>query len=53
MFETGVKYDFKFLKDQDFKFVPKEDGILRIYAQETNISVSTEGDDERCTTVLG
>ena len=53
MFETGVKYDFKFLKDQDFKFVPKEDGILRIYAQETNISVSTEGDDETCTTVLG
>ena len=53
MFETGVKYDFKFLKDQDFKFVPKEDGILRIYAQDTNISVSTEGDDETCTTVLG
>mgnify|MGYP003181353482 CR=1 FL=1 len=53
MFETGVKYDFKFLKDQDFKFVPKEDGILRIYAQETNISVSTEGNDETCTTVLG
>lgn len=53
IFETGVKYDFKFLKDQDFKFVPKEDGILRIYAQETNISVSTEGDDETCTTVLG
>ena len=53
MFETGVKYDFKFLKDQDFKFVPKEDGILRIYAQETNISVSTEGDEETCTTVLG
>lgn len=46
MFETGVKYEFKFLKDQDFKFVPKEDGILRIYAQETNISVSTEGNDE-------
>lgn len=53
MFETGVKYDFKFMTDQDFKFVPKEDGILRIYAQETNISVSTEGDDETCTTVLG
>lgn len=53
MFETGVKYDFKFMKDQDFKFVPKEDGILRIYAQETNISVSTEGDDETCKTVLG
>lgn len=53
MFETGVKYDFKFLKDQDFKFVPKEDGILRIYAQDTNISVSTEGDDETCTNVLG
>lgn len=52
-FETGVKYDFKFMEDQDFKFVPKEDGILRIYAQETNISVSTEGDDETCTTVLG
>lgn len=49
MFETGVKYDFKFMTDQDFKFVPKEDGILRIYAQETNISVSTEGDDETCT----
>ena len=53
MFETGVKYDFKFMTDQDFKFVPKEDGILRIYAQETNISVSTEGDDETCKTVLG
>lgn len=53
MFETGVKYDFKFMTDQDFKFVPKEDGILRIYAQETNISVSTEGNDETCTTVLG
>lgn len=49
MFETGVKYDFKFMTDQDFKFVPKEDGILRIYAQETNISVSTEGNDETCT----
>lgn len=48
-FETGVKYDFKFMKDQNFKFVPTEDGILRIYAQETNISVSTEGDDETCT----
>ena len=42
MFETGVKYDFKFMEDQDFKFVPTEDGILRIYAQETNISVSTD-----------
>ena len=41
-FETGVKYDFKFMEDQDFKFVPTEDGILRIYAQETNISVSTD-----------
>ena len=41
-FETGVKYDFKFMKDQNFKFVPTEDGILRIYAQETNISVSTD-----------
>lgn len=48
-FETGVKYDFKFMEDQNFKFVPTEDGILRIYAQETNISVSTEGDDETCT----
>lgn len=45
-FETGVKYEFKFMDDQNFKFVPKEDGILRIYAQETNISVSTEGNDE-------
>ena len=45
-FETGVKYEFKFLTDQNFKFVPTEDGILRIYAQETNISVSTEGNDE-------
>ena len=53
MFETGVKYDFKFMTDQDFKFVPKEDGILRIYAQETNISVSTEGDDETCTASTG
>ena len=42
MFETGVKYDFKFMEDQNFKFVPTEDGILRIYAQETNISVSTD-----------
>lgn len=41
-FETGVKYDFKFMEDQNFKFVPTEDGILRIYAQETNISVSTD-----------
>ena len=41
-FETGVKYDFKFIEDQNFKFVPTEDGILRIYAQETNISVSTD-----------
>ena len=41
-FETGVKYEFKFMDDQNFKFVPTEDGILRIYAQETNISVSTE-----------
>lgn len=45
-FETGVKYEFKFMDDQNFKFVPTEDGILRIYAQETNISVSTEGNDE-------
>lgn len=42
MFETGVKYDFKFMEDQNFKFVPTEDGVLRIYAQETNISVSTD-----------
>lgn len=42
MFETGVKYEFKFMEDQNFKFVPTEDGILRIYAQETNISVSTD-----------
>lgn len=42
LFETGVKYDFKFMEDQNFKFVPTEDGILRIYAQETNISVSTD-----------
>ncbi len=41
-FETGVKYDFKFMEDQNFKFVPTEDGVLRIYAQETNISVSTD-----------
>lgn len=41
-FETCVKYDFKFMEDQNFKFVPTEDGILRIYAQETNISVSTD-----------
>lgn len=41
-FETGVKYDFKFMEDQNFKFVPTEDGILRIYAQETNISFSTD-----------
>lgn len=46
IFETGVKYEFKFMDDQNFKFVPTEDGILRIYAQETNISVSTEGNDE-------
>lgn len=42
MFETGVKYDFKFMEDQNFKFVPTEDGVLRIYAQETNISISTD-----------
>lgn len=42
MFETGVKYDFKFMEDQNFKFVPTEDGVIRIYAQETNISVSTD-----------
>lgn len=42
MFETGVKYEFKFMEDQNFKFVPTEDGVLRIYAQETNISVSTD-----------
>lgn len=42
MFETGVKYDFKFMEDQNFKFVPTEDGVLRIYAQEANISVSTD-----------